>query len=87
MASSDFQEKINQQGEDYINTLKRIVRGLWVKACEEDGIDPTAKFVVFSKENKCVPFHNKATRRLQEAEKEYAAGGYVGLKIEDGKAK
>jgi hypothetical protein len=34
------------------------LRDLWIKACELDGIDPTSKFVVFSKDNRWAKKYN-----------------------------
>ena len=35
------------------------LKDLWRKACEHDGIDPTSKFVVFSKDNPWIAKHNR----------------------------
>lgn len=83
-----MQEKLNKQGQNYINDLKLMVAQLWEKACEFDGIPPDSKFVIFSDENKFAKFHGQAILQLWAAQAEYAAGGYVGLKInKDGKAR
>jgi hypothetical protein len=50
-------------------------------ACEHDGIDPDSKFVVFSEFNPYVVFVNNAHKMLNEAIREYRAGGYVGLQM------
>jgi len=76
-----MQEKINRQGEKYIADMRSTVGVLWRKMCEEDGIDPAAKFVVFSETNKYKPFYDKAMSQLWEAEEQYRAGGYVGLRV------
>jgi hypothetical protein len=34
------------------------LKQLWIKACKQDGIDPTSKFVVFSKGNKWAKKYN-----------------------------
>lgn len=81
MAGSEFQERINKQGRDYIQELRAVVRQLWVECCEADGIPPDSKFVVFNDANKFMPFYNNALQQLWEAEAQYRAGGYVGLKI------
>ena len=81
MAGSKFQERMNKQGRDYIIAIRNTARVLWIKACEAEGVPSDSKFVVFSKENKFAEFYNIAMLRLQEAEAEYRAGGYVGLKI------
>ena len=87
MSQSKFQENINRRGLDYIDSLRAIAAQLWKKACEEDRIPLESKFVVFSQDNKYVPFYNRAVGMLHQAEAEYQAGGYVGLKIEGGKAR
>lgn len=76
-----MQKKINRQGENYIAGLRQVVGQLWRKMCEADGIDPKSTFVVFSDTNKYKPFYDKAITQLWEAEEQYRAGGYVGLKI------
>ena len=64
-----------------IDGWRNTVRLLWVKACEFDGIPVDSKCVCFSKENKYVPFYNKAMQELNNTIKEAQAGGYVGLTI------
>jgi hypothetical protein len=80
------QEEINREGTKYIEGLRQTVRELWGKMCEEDGIPKDSKFVVFSDKNKFKPFYDKALQELWEAEAQYRNGGYVGLKIENGRA-
>lgn len=75
------QKEINRTGQKYIVGLRQAVHGLWVKMCEEDKIPPDSEFVVFSDDNKFMPFYNQALTQLGEAEEQYRAGGYVGLKI------
>ena len=36
------------------------IPALWQKACKADGINPKAKFVCFSKENKYAKLYNEA---------------------------
>jgi hypothetical protein len=76
-----FQAKMNRQGQQYIVDLAHTVKQLWVSMCEEEGIPTDSKFVVFSDDNKFMPFYNRAMEQLQEARRQFAAGGYVGLKI------
>ncbi len=76
------QEQINRQGQKYIAGLRQAIHILWIKMCEEEGIPADSQFVVFSDTNKYKPFYDKAMRELWDAESQYAAGGYVGLKIE-----
>ena len=83
-----LQERLNKQGESYILSLRNTVRAIWEKMCEEDSIPADSKFVVFSDETngKYGPFYNAALRQLSEARAGYSAGGYVGLRIVNGKA-
>ncbi len=81
MAGSTFQAKMNRQGQEYIEAGVNTVRQLWAKCCEHDGIEPSAKFVVWSDDNPYVKFYNQAYRQLQEARQQYADGGYVGLSL------
>ena len=75
------QEKLNTQGREYIERVAHTVRLLWRRACEAQGTDPGAKFVIFADDNKFKPFYDKAMTELLAAKREYAAGGYVGLQI------
>lgn len=79
--AKNTQEQINKQGQEYIAGLQAAVRQLFIKCCEVDGIPIDSKFVVFSDDNKYLPFYNKAVQELLEAREQYAAGGYVGLTI------
>jgi len=56
--------------------------------CEEDDIPADSKFVVFSEDTnaKYQMYYNKALDELRRAIAEYQAGGYVGLRIVNGKA-
>ena len=81
------QEKLNRQGQATIRGWQATVAQLWDKACKEDDIEPGSQFVVFSADNQYVPFYERAHRQLQESIAQYQAGGYVGLRIEAGKAR
>jgi hypothetical protein len=85
MAASNQQTRITKQGLEYIRGLRNTVRQLWIKCCKEEGIPADSKFVIFSTNNKYLPFYNRALRQLWEAEAQYRAGGYVSLKISKGK--
>ncbi len=85
MPGSDFQENINKQGLKYIEGLRATVKQLWIKCCEADNVDPGSKFVVFSDDNQFTPFYNNALKQLWEAEGNYKAGGYVGLRMDNPK--
>ena len=82
------QERLNRQGENTIIALRNTVRAIWEKMCAEDSIPADSSFVVFSDEtnDKYGPFYNQALRQLSEARAAYSAGGYVGLRIVNGKA-
>jgi len=81
------QEAINRTGQKYIEGLGATVAQLWKQACGHDDIPPGSKFVVFSEDNPYVIFYNKAMREFMEAMQQYRAGGYVGLRIYQGRAK
>lgn len=83
---ANAQTKLNKKGLAHMAALAAVCRQLWTKACEFDGIESSASFVVFSEGNPFVPFREKAVTELMRAKQEYAAGGYVGLTIEGGKA-
>ncbi len=85
---ANTQTKLNRQGQQYIEGLRQTVKALWSKMCEEDGIPPDSKFVVFNDDTnkKYASFYNNALIQHREATSQYRAGGYVGLKIINGKA-
>ena len=86
MSGQAFQERMNMGGQAYIAGLANTAKALWVKACEHDGIPPDSSFVVFSDDNPWVPLRDKAMRGYWAAKREYQAGGYVGLRIQNGRA-
>jgi hypothetical protein len=51
--------------EDRVATY--TLKDLWRKACEHDGIDPTSKFVVFSKDNPWIVRYNNLMLALHSA--------------------
>ena len=57
--------------------------------CKDDVIPADSKFVVFSDETnaKYGKYYNKSLDELRRAIAEYQAGGYVGLRIVNGKAR
>ena len=57
-------EDIEQAGFAHIADVRAAVKQSWLKACEHDGIDPTAAFIVFSDNNPFMPFYNKAMTEL-----------------------
>ena len=70
------------------------VRKCWENACAHDGIPPDSVFVVFSEGNPHAVWHGRAVRELQRALVEYRAfvgsgggSGYVGLRLERGRAR
>jgi hypothetical protein len=38
--------------------MKHTLKQLWIKACEHDSIEPSSKFVVFSKDNRWAKKYN-----------------------------
>lgn len=82
-----MQQQLNKHAQQTIAELQQVCQVLWRRCCEEDGVDPDSKFVVFSENNKFVPFHNRAMQQLMEAREQYRQGGYVGLRIERGRTK
>ena len=81
------QEQLNKQARDYIVGLRNTAQQLWIKACEFDGIPADSKFVVFSDENKFAKFYGIAMGQMFDARQQFADGGYVGLRIQQGRAK
>lgn len=77
---------IVRNGEVYIQGLRNTVQELWKRMCEEDGIPPDSRFVIFSPDNKYQPLYNNALQELWNAQAQFKAGGYVGLKIVGGRA-
>ena len=82
------QEKLNRQGQRHIQGLKQSIKAIWQTMCDEDGIPADSTFVVFSDETnkKYQIYYNNAITQLWEAQAQYKAGGYVGLRIVNGKA-
>ena len=80
--------KLHKQGQQTIVDWKQTVESIWNTMCEADGIPVDSKFVVFGDETntKYEFFYNKAISELRQNIVEYQAGGYVGLRIVDGKA-
>ena len=72
---------IHVNGQKHILALQAIMRDLWRKACEHDGIDPSSAFVARSDDNPFWPFHDRAVKQYHEAISQYQAGGYIGLRI------
>ena len=68
-------------------TVGEVLQSLWCKACEHDGVPPASKFVVFSDGNPWAEMHSRAMLQYQQTRAEYLAGGYIGMKIEGGKAR
>lgn len=83
---AEMQERLNAGGEEHIKALTVICARLWALACEHDEVDPRSRFVVFSDSNRAARLYNSALTQLGEARAQYAAGGYVGLRIEGGRA-
>ena len=86
---TNTQERLNRQGKDAIEALHNTVRSIWAKMCEVDGIPADSSFVIFSDEtnDKYGPFYDQALSQLNEARASYRVGGYVGLRVVNGKAK
>ena len=79
--------RLHRQGQQTIVDLQRTVKSIWNTMCEADGIPSDSKFVVFSEETngKYGVYYNRAIDELRQAIAEYQAGGYVGLRIRNGK--
>ena len=80
------QDRLNKQAVKHLSGLRNAIKALWVKACEHDEIPAGSMFVVFSDDNPYVKFHSIAMRQYQADRKAFADGGYVGLRIVNGKA-
>ncbi len=80
-------DRIERRAREHIASLQSAISDLWQAMCKEDGIDPNSMFIVFSDDNIFKPFYDKAVQQLWEAKSAYhPGGGYVGLRIENGKA-
>jgi hypothetical protein len=69
------------EGRKFLANMAATVKQLWEKACEFDGIPADSTFVVWSAENKFGKFYNIAINQYMDAQREYEAGGYVGVRI------
>lgn len=81
MSGSNLQERLNKQAVEYISGWRSTAAALWEKCCSYDEVGLAGKFVIFSDDNPYVVFYNNAMRQYLEARMEFAAGGYVGLRI------
>lgn len=73
-----------KQAHDTLAGWAATVRAVWVSMCKHDGIDPDAKFVVFSDDNPYKQFYNNALTQYRETlavVSQGPGGGYVGLTI------
>lgn len=43
------------------------LKDLWIKACKHDGIEPSSKFVVFSKDNPWAKKYNRFALLIAQA--------------------
>jgi len=77
--------KIDKQGKQYIADLAATVRQIWNQACDYDGILRDSRFVCFSGDNPFLKFHVQSLNQYFEAVKAYRAGGYIGLRIKNGR--
>lgn len=50
--------------KERIEEMMEARKKLWLAACEADGIDPKASFVVFSEENEAAKEHDATVREL-----------------------
>ena len=82
------QEKLNKLGQRHIQDCRQMVKNIWETMCREDDMPEGSKFVIFSEETlaKYGRFYNQALNRLTEAQVQYRNGGYVGLRIVNGRA-
>lgn len=81
MSGGGFAVAEREAGIKYVEDVAATVRACWVRACEADGIDPAAPFVVFSDGNRIAPFYNRAVTMYLDGLRDYAAHGYVGLHV------
>ena len=83
------QVRLNRQAAATIAGWRNTVKSIWNTMCEADGIPVNSKFVVFSDETnaKYQKYYNTAMDELRRAIAEYQAGGYVGLRVINGKAR
>jgi len=70
-----------EKGRQAVAEAAAAYRSIWESACKHDGIDPAARFVVFSDDNPFVQFLGPALTRYRGTKAAYEAGGYVGLKM------
>ena len=58
-----------QAQQDYLTMLKRDVQAAWIKACEADGIELSAKFVVFSNTTESAAYNELMAMYLKARQK------------------
>ena len=84
--SATMQSRLDKQGEGYLATLQQALRDNWKQACEHDGIPPDSSFVVFSSDNPYIEVRGRIQEHYWENLAAYKVGGYVGLRIKEGRA-
>jgi hypothetical protein len=72
---------------DPLNQAAFAWRSAYRAALKHDGMPEDTKFAVFSASNPFAKFVDLAFAELTRRQQEYAAGGYVGLRIEGGRAR
>ena len=79
--------RIDPKGaKEHLVAIGNTAALLWRRACEHDGIAEDSRFAVLSDDNPYTKWLNLAMAELSRTRREYEAGGYVGLKIENGRA-
>lgn len=70
-----------RSAKDPINQAAEVWRRAYRAACRHDGMPEDTRFAVFSGGNPFVQFVDRAAAELFARQREYAAGGYVGLEL------
>jgi hypothetical protein len=82
-----MQERLNRQAENYLATLRQAIQTNWRLACEYEGIPVDCKFAIFSDDNPHLKMRSQLHILYWENLAAYRAGGYVGLHMQNGKAR
>lgn len=79
--------QIEQNAPKHVVGLAKTRAQLWAKMCEHDGIEPTSRLVVFSENNPFTIFYDNVSREFKESlAAGVPGGGYVGLRMQQGRA-
>lgn len=82
---SEFVKRECESGLKALIIMRDTVRACWRLACKHEEIDPSSRFIVFSKDNPVVPYYDRARQQFDQMQTDYKHLGYR-LSMKDGRA-